>query len=227
MGDKQNKTDIELKSDVLAQLKYEPSVKVTQIGVLVKDGTVTLNGEVPSYFEKWDAVRSAERVAGVRAIADEIKVNVPDNLRHTDEDIATAAAKQIGWSAVIPDDSIKAVVRDSWITLEGEVEHWHQKIAAENLVHYLAGVKGVTNLIKLKSGPTSSGIESDIKSAYARSALLDANEIQAKISGSKVTLRGKVRNHAEREEAARVAWAAPGVHAVENLLTVNWPWLGE
>jgi len=227
MTSKTDKTDTELKDDVLSQLKFEPSVKATDIGVLVKDGSVTLNGEVPTFFEKWDAVRAAERVAGVRSIADEIKVNLPDNLRHNDADIAAAAAKQIGWSSMIPAETVTALVRDGWITLEGEVEHWYQKSAAEKGVRYLAGVKGVTNLISLKSGPTATGIEADIKSAYARSALLDANKIQAEIFGSKVILRGKVRNHAELNEAERVAWAAPGVHAVENLLTVNWSWLGE
>jgi osmotically-inducible protein OsmY len=227
MDSKMDKTDAELKNDVLSQLKYEPSVKATEIGVLVKDGTVTLNGEVLTYFEKWDAVRAAERVAGVRAIADDIRVNVPGAMRQNDGDIASAAAKQIGWSSMIPAETVKVLVRDGWITLEGEVEHWYQKSAAENVVRYLAGVNGVTNLISLKTGPTPTGIESDIKSAYARSALVDANKIRAEISGSKVILHGKVRNHAEREEAERVAWAAPGVHAVENLLAVNWPWLAE
>jgi osmotically-inducible protein OsmY len=224
---KVNKTDADLKEDVLSELKYAPSVKATDIGVLVKDGTVTLNGDVPSCFEKWDAVRAAGRVAGVRVIADEIKVKPPDSLGHTDREMAAAASKQISWSAMIPMESVKVLISDGWITLEGQVEWWYQKKAAENIARYLTGVKGVTNLISLQSRPTTARIETDIRSAYIRSALLDANKIFTETSGSKVTLRGKVRNHAERDEAERIAWAAQGVHGVDNLLTVDWSWLGE
>jgi osmotically-inducible protein OsmY len=224
---KKDKTDAELKNDVLSELKYEPSVKATDVGVLVKDGAVTLNGNVPSYFEKWDAVRAAERVSGVRAIADEIKVELADPFRHTDGEIAVAAANQIGWSSMILKDSVKVIVRDGWITLEGEVEWGYQRKAAIDAVRYLTSVKGVTNQITIKPKLTSIGVETAIKSAFERSALLDANKIQAETSGATVTLRGKVRNYAEREEAERVAWAAPGVHAVDNLLTVKWSWFAE
>jgi osmotically-inducible protein OsmY len=220
MNRKSDKSDADIKTDVLSELRYEPSVKATEIGVLVKDGAVTLNGEVPTYFEKWDAVRAAKRVVGVRAIADEIDVKLPDLLRHSDGDIAAAAANHIGWSSKVPTDSVKVTVRESWITLEGEVEWWYQRDAAEDLVRHLRGVKGVTNLISIKPKANAMEVENAIKAAFKRNALVDANKIQVEASDSKVTLFGKVRNYAERDEADRVAWAASGVFSVDNKLTL-------
>jgi osmotically-inducible protein OsmY len=218
------KSDAELKTDVLAELKYEPSVKVTDIGVLAKDGAVTLNGYVGSYGEKWDAVNAAKRVAGVNAIADDIEVKLPDSIRRTDGEIAAAAANQIDWSTTIPRGAVEVTVSEGQTTLEGEVEWWYQKNAAENAVQYLAGVTGVTNAITIKPKLAPGDIETALKSALARSALLDAKTIRVETSANKVLLRGTVRNYFEREEAERVAWAAPGVYSVENQLKVEWPW---
>ena len=217
-------TDTELKMDVLAELRYEPSVRITDIGVLVKDGAVTLNGYATNYCEKCDAVSAAKRVAGVRAIADDIEVKLPDSIRRTDGEIAAAAANQIDWSTTIPRGAAEITVSEGQITLEGEVEWWYQKNAAENAVQYLAGVRGVTNLITIKPKLAPVDFETAIKSALARNALLDAKKIQVQSTSGKVMLRGTVRNYFEREEAERVAWAAPGVFSVENQLKVEWPW---
>ena len=224
MTGNRNKTDTELKMDVLAELRYEPSVKITDIGVLVKDGAVTLNGYATNYCEKWDAVCAVKRVAGVRAIADDIEVKLPDSQRRTDGDIAAASANQIDWSTTIPAGSVELTVREGRIKLEGEVEWRYQKNAAENAVQYLAGVRGVTNLITIKPKLAPADIETAIKSALARNALLDAKKIQVETTPGMVILRGIVRNYFEREEAERVAWAAPGVFSVENQLKVEWPW---
>lgn len=218
------KSDSDIKSDVLAELKYEPRVHVTDIGVLVKDGAVTLNGYAASYGEKGDAVRAAKRVAGVRAIADDIEVKLTDSQRRSDGDIAAAAANQLGWSTMIPTGSIGVTVREGWITLDGEVEWWFRKNAAENAVQDLAGVQGVTNHITIKPALGRVDVEKSIKAAFARSAIVDAKKIHVVINGNNVVLSGKVRNHAEREEAERAAWAAAGVYAVDNKLTVEWPW---
>jgi osmotically-inducible protein OsmY len=215
------KTDTQLKTDVLSELKYEPTVKVTDIGVLVKDGTVTLNGYATNYGEKWDAVHAVKRVAGVKAIADEITVNLPGSLHHTDGDLATAAADKIDWSTTIPAAAVVVTVREGWLTLNGEVEWWYQKNAAEQVVQHLAGVKGVSNLITLKPKVITAEVETAIKSAFQRNALLDAEQIHVETAGSKVILRGIVRNFAELEEAERVAWAAPGVFSIDNQLTVR------
>jgi len=222
MKGKTYKSDTELKTDVLAELKYEPSVTVSDIGVLVKEGVVTLNGYATSYGEKWDAVRAAKRVAGVNAIADDIEVKLPDSLRRTDGDIAAAAANLIKWCTTIPTGTTQVQVHEGLVTLEGEVAWWNQKNAAENVVRYLAGVKGVTNLITIKPRLEPLAVETAIKSAFERNAQLDAKKIHAETSGSEVILRGKVRSHAEREEAERAAWAAAGVSSVDNQLTVEW-----
>jgi osmotically-inducible protein OsmY len=223
-----DKTDTEIKNDVLLELKYEPSVKVTNIGVLVKDGTVTLNGFATSYSEKYDAVQTAKRVGGVRAIADDIEVKFPGSVKHDDSDIAAAAANNIKWlSWNLPGKTVQVTVQNGWVTLEGQVEWWYQKDASENTVRYLSGVKGVSNLIKIKSKVTAAKVEKDIRASFARNALVDAKKIEVETSGSKVTLTGKVRNHAERDEAERIAWAAPGVYSVDNELSVEWSWFGE
>lgn len=222
------KTDAELKTDILSELKYEPGVKVTDIGVLVKDGTVTLNGFATSYSEKWEAVRAAKRVAGVKAIADDIEVNLPNSFHRNDGDIAAAAANQLAWSTAIPADTVEVTVRKGWITLNGEVESWHLKSLAENVVKHLLGVKGVSNLITIEPKLTTKSelltmeIETAIKAAFKRNALLDSNRIKVETTGSKVVLSGTVPNFTELEEAERIAWAAPGVFSVDNQLTVNW-----
>lgn len=170
----EEKTDMELKTDVLAELRFEPGVKVTDIGVLVKDGAVTLNGFATSYGEKWHAVSATKRVAGVRAIADDIVVKLPSSLIRTDGDIAAAAANQISWFSSIPKGAVKILVQDGWLTLEGTLESGYEKNDAQENVRYLAGVKGVTNLITVKSKVSATNVKSAIESAFERSALLDA-----------------------------------------------------
>ena len=220
------KTDMELKTDVLSELEYEPGVKVSDIGVLVKDGTVTPNGYADNYSEKWEAVRAVKRIAGVKAIADDIEIKLLHPLLHTDGDIAAAAAQHIEWSSLIPAESIVVTVREGWLTLDGEVEWRYQKNTAENVVRHLSGVKGVSNLISIKPQPMTTAVETAveaaIKSAFKRSALVDAKKIQVEAVGGEVTLRGNVLNFAELEEAERAAWAAPGVFLVNNQLTVKW-----
>ena len=216
------KTDTELQNDVLSELKYEPSIKVTDIGVLVKNGTVTLNGYATSYNEKWQAVHAAKRVAGVKAIADDIEIQLPDSYHRTDGDIASAAINQIDWSTTIPQGTVEVTVRNGWITLEGEVEWWYQKNAAGSLVKQMAGVKGVSNSISISPKVTKHEVETDIKSAFKRSAMLDAKHIRVETSGNNIVLHGQVRNYSEYDEAERVAWSEPGVSSVDNRLEVDW-----
>jgi osmotically-inducible protein OsmY len=217
-----NKTDSEIKNDVLSELKYEPSIKVTDIGVLVKDGTVTLTGYTTSFNEKLTAVHAVKRVAGVVAIADDIELHIPDANHRTDGEIAAAAAHQIAWSTTIPTGTVGITIRNGWVILEGEVEWWYQKNAAEVAVRHLSGVRGVSNSISIRSTDKIPAVGMDIEAAFARNALLDAKQIRIEIDGSKVMLHGKVRTLAEREEAERFAWAAQGVLSVEDHLDVKW-----
>lgn len=219
-----DKSDAEIKTDVLAELQYEPSVKVTDIGVLVQDGVVTLNGFATNYGEKWNAVRAARRVAGVRAIADDIIIKMVDSQYRSDGDIAMAVANRMDWSTVVPTGAVQVSVRDGRVTLEGQVEWWYQKNAAEGALQNLAGVKEVANLITLKPSATSSDINTTIYTAFERNYLLDARKLQVETTGNKVVLRGMVRNNDEREEAERVAWSAPGVYSVDNQVKVKWFW---
>lgn len=220
MKETTGKTDLQLKTDVLAELKYEPSVKVTDIGVLVKNGVVTLNGCATNYAEKWNAVRVVKRIAGVKAIADDIEVNLINSHSKTDGDIAEAAANQIKWSQAIPAGAVQVTVCEGEVTVEGDVEWRYQKKAAEDAVLHLEGVTGVINLISIKSTQMPAEVKTCISSAFERNALVDAKNIQVETSGNKVILRGYVRNLFEREEAEQAAWNASGVFSVDNQLEV-------
>ena len=219
-----NKSDIELKSDILAELEFEPSVVAAGIDVSVNDGIVTLNGSVLNYGQKWDVVHAAKRVAGVKAVADEIKVSLPDLQIRRDEDIAAAAVHQLIWSMRIPQDAVEVTVRNGQIILEGKVEWWYQRDAAENAVLHLAGVKDVANLITIKPKLTPAEVAIAIQSALERNGLVEAKKIHVETTGNKVVLRGKVRNYAELEEAERIAWAASGILSVDNQIKVEWSW---
>lgn len=214
-------TDLELKESVEDELNWEPSVNAAAIGVAAKDGVVTLSGRVDSYWEKIAAERAATRVAGVKAVANELEIRLPVSSERTDEDIARSAVNRLEWSVSVPRDRVKVKVSKGWITLEGNVDWQYQKTAAEEAVRNIVGVKGVLNHIEVKPQVSKLEIKTAIEAALRRSAEVDANRITVETDGGKVILRGAVRSWFEREEAERAAWRAPGVRSVDNRITVG------
>jgi osmotically-inducible protein OsmY len=213
------RTDQEIQKDVLDELRWDATVQPNEIGVSVKDAVVTLTGWVDSYLKKWSAEEAAHRVPGVKAVANDIEVKLATE--RTDADLAEAAVHALEWDAAIPSEKVKVTVSKGWVTLRGEVEWQFQRQDAERVVRRLTGVKGVTNLITVKPRVTAVDLKRKIEDALVRDARLDAERITVEVDGGKAILRGTVRSWAEKEEAERVAWSAPGITEVENRIVLE------
>lgn len=205
------------------ELKWQPFLNSSEIGVSVKNGIVTLSGIVDTYSKKLSAEQAAKKVSGVKAVAEDIQVGISPAYRKTDTEIAEAVLNALKWHTVIKEDLIKIKVEDGVVKLEGEVEWEYQKIAAKTAIQDLTGVKFVSNLITVKPRTTPFELEQKISAAFQRQASLDANKITVSVIGNKAILRGTVRSFAESEDAEKVAWAAPGIFSVENDLEINEP----
>jgi osmotically-inducible protein OsmY len=218
----ETRTDAQIQTDVLAELKYEPRVQPNEIGVAVKDGVVTLTGWVDSYIKKWSAEDAAHRVKGVKAVANDIEVRLPSSSERTDADLAAAAVRALEWDALVNIDQLDVTVSKGWVTLKGTVNWQFQKDDAERVVRRLTGVKGVSNLLTVKPSVNPSDVKRQIENALVRSASTDAQQITVEVDGSKVILKGTVRSWAEKQEAERAAWAAPGVLSVDNRIAISF-----
>ena len=214
-------SDSDIQRDVADELRWDPSLQDDDIAVSVRDGVVTLAGYVKSYLDKWRAERVAARVKGVKAIANDLEVRLPSSSTRPDPEIARAAVDALKWNISVPHDRVKVKVENGWVTLEGDVDWYYQREAAERSVRSLTGVKGVSNLITVRARPTPSDVKEKIKDALQRGAQFDADRITVEVEGSTAILRGKVRSYAEFRDAERAARNAPGITEVRNELTVD------
>ena len=213
-------TDNELKQHVQSALDWEPSLDASDIGVSVDEGVVTLRGNVGSYAEKITAERVALRVYGAKAVANDLTVHLARMYARTDTEIAQAAVAALKWNTMVPHEPVTLTVTNGWIALNGTLDWQYQKDAAARTVRDLTGVRGVTNNITVKPRVKTVEVRDKIEAAFKRSAEIDARRVNVTAEDGKVILSGNVHSWAERQEAARAAWAAPGVNQVDDRLTV-------
>ena len=215
--------DENIQRNVLEELTWDIRVRPNEIGVVVKDGIVTLTGWVESYLNKTAAEEDAHRVLGVKAVANDIEVRLPDSAERTDTDLARAALNALKWDAGIPTDKLEITVSHGWVTLKGEVNYYFQKRDAERALERLSGVRGVSNLLTVKPQPTPQDLKSQIQKALVRNAQTDASRITVEVQGSTVVLRGTVSSYAEKKAAEETTCSASGVTEVHNRMVVSLP----
>lgn len=215
------KNDFQLKADVTDELAWDPAINSAAIGVAVKDGVVTLSGQLTTFAEKHAVERAVRRVAGVRAVALDLDVKLAPEHKRTDAEIAEAAIAAMRWHSLVPEDRVKVQVEDGWVTLTGEVDWGYQYASAEQAVQTLTGVRGVTNGITIKARVSAKDLGKQIEAALMRHAQREAQHIQVAVEGGVVTLSGKVDSIAERDAAVGTAFSARGVSRVVDHLRVG------
>jgi osmotically-inducible protein OsmY len=214
------RSDAEIQQDVLEELSWDPHINVSDIGVSVKEGIVTLTGLVENYLTRLAAQNAALRVKGVHAVANDIEVRLHTSAERTDSDLALAALYALKWDAAIQTDKLDVTVSHGYVTLKGEVDWPYQREAAERVIRRLSGIKGVTNWVTVAPHTTPGDIKQKIERALVRNAETDAHRITVEIHGHTATLKGQVRSFAEKIAAERTALSAPGITTVTNQIKI-------
>jgi osmotically-inducible protein OsmY len=213
--------DARLQQRVIDELQFDPRLDAAHIGVSVRNGIVTLNGHVESFVEKAAAERAARRIRGVKAVAQEIEVRLRGDKQTADDEIAARAVRILEWDVAVPHAAIQIKVTHGIVSLSGTVDWAYQSAEAEYDVRKLSGVKAVVNELRVRPQATVTDVHAQIRSAFERSAELDASRVSVDVTGGKIVLSGAVRNWSERQDAERAAWSTPGVTAVENRLEIT------
>ncbi len=217
------RTDLDIQRDVLDELDWDSRIRPNEVGISVKDGIVTLSGTVDSFAMRWAAEEAALRVVGVKAVANELEVELPSAAERTDTELAQAALAALKWDADVRAEGLEVVVTHGWVTLRGVVDVQFQREEAERIIRRLVGVKGVINVLSVRaSSPAMKDIKQRIERALLRNAETDAQRISVEVQGNKVILHGTVRSYAERRAAEGSAWSAPGIREVENRIAVAY-----
>lgn len=215
------KTDTQLQEEVADELAWDPAVSLTDIGVDVNDGVVTLSGHPASYAEKLAAEKAAKRVAGVKAVVLRMDIRLPHSDVRTDEDIANAVRSLLKWTVGVSDVNVQVEVDNGWVTLRGRLDRAYQRHLAARMINPMRGVTGLSNLIEVHERPAGDDIGDSIRKALVRHVEREADHIGVSVRDGTVTLTGKVGSYAERSIVRGAAWGAPGVHAVNDDLTIG------
>jgi len=214
-------SNTELQRTVEDELKWNPSIDSSHIGVTVKDGIVTLTGYVTSYFQKKKAESLVKHLANVKAVVDELELKLPNSAQRSDLDLAESALEVLKLNILVPAGKILVTVDNGWISLDGVVDWQYQRTAAEDAIKYLTGVRGISNNVTVKSTVHPADVKAKIQNALIRNAQIDASHITVDTVNGKATLAGHVRSWIEKEQAEAAAWSAPGISKVENRISIS------
>lgn len=216
------RSDTQIQQDILDELEWDTRVHPNEVGVSVKDGIVTLTGQVDSYSKRWAAQEAALRVLGVKAVANDLEIHLHSAAERTDTELARAVIEALTWDAEVPTETIHVSVSNGWVTLTGQVGVYFQRAAAERAVRHLAGVRGVSNALTVReTGPAPADVKQRIERALVRNAETDAGNITVEVRAHKAILKGRVRAYAEKRAAEASARSAPGITEVDNRLVVE------
>ena len=214
--------DFDLRKDVLEELEWDPSIDARTIGVAIENGIIALTGHVGSYADKANAEKIVKRVHGVQGVANDLEVKLATSFERDDVDIARSAVSALEWNVSVPKDRVKVTVTTGWVTLDGSVDWYYQKRAAEDAVFLLAGVRGVSNNINVATKQVhAADVKGKIEAALKRNAEIDSKKIIVQAGDGKVTLSGTVRSWVERQDAVNAAWSAPGVKNVVDQIRIH------